>query len=342
MSNQKRAGWIRVVLWLAAGSAALVVLLAVLAGASLYWANSTAERLGDPTPVSVTGTVRTGPMTGASTAQSSRGIHVPGVGYRATLGDQWTRRPTRLDIDLEERAFTIQPGPAGSEVKVEGAYADNYYELVQEFDPGDEETGGVITVRLQPKASFLVRMMGELRQGGSDRPPNELTVTIPADLPVDLSLRISKGQSRTDLGGLSLTGLVADLSLGEHLLEFTEPVARVIDRASVSSRYSEMEIGRLGNVRAREIHTSTRMGEFTVDLAGDWVADQVAELSMEHGLGELKLAIPQDIRVAQNSQSSASLAGVEGSLTDDTAGPGAPHVRLDVSTRMGGTQIRRY
>ena len=47
MSNQERAGWIRVVLWLAAGSAALVALLAVLAGASLYWANSTAERLGD-------------------------------------------------------------------------------------------------------------------------------------------------------------------------------------------------------------------------------------------------------------------------------------------------------
>lgn len=71
-------------------------------------------------------------------------------------------------------------------------------------------------------------------------------------------------------------------------------------------------------------------------------ARPVAELSMEHRLGELKLAIPQDIRVAQNSQSSASLAGVEGSLTDDTTGPGAPHVRLDVSTRMGGTQIRRY
>jgi len=144
---------------------------------------------------------------------------------------------------------------------------------------------------------------------------------------------------------LTLTEFAVDLSMGDHRLDFSEPLTREIDRASVTSRYGNVELDHLGDSRARAFHTSSSMGNFSVDLGGQWVTDQAAELSLEHSMGDLQLNIPDSVRIADDSQTSVRFGEV-GVLPTEENGvsthAGAPLVRLDLSTTMGGTRVTRY
>lgn len=84
------------------------------------------------------------------------------------------------------------------------------------------------------------------------------------------------------------------------------------------------------------------MGNFTVDLSGAWRTDQVSEVAMEHSMGDLRLAVPTSVRLADDSHASARFADpVQIDHDGETSDPAAPVVRLDLSTTMGGTRIRR-
>ena len=105
----------------------------------------------------------------------------------------------------------------------------------------------------------------------------------------------------------------------------------------------DVHLEHLGNARALEFRTSSRMGNFNVDLGGDWPAETVSELVFDHSMGELRLNVPEAVAIAADSESLArfgdtgSLEAVKGA--DD---PEAPLIRLKVSTTMGETRVRRY
>ena len=48
---------------------------------------------------------------------------------------------------------------------------------------------------------------------------------IPPGVPIDLTLNVTMGESRIDLGGLTLSELGLDLSMGNHEVDFSTPVA---------------------------------------------------------------------------------------------------------------------
>ena len=107
-----------------------------------------------------------------------------------------------MEIELQDGRFEIRSGPAGTEIQVDGEYAENYYELIDEQTPADASGGPRTTIRLRPTSSGLVRMMAAFRGNGDrSRQPNRLTVLIPAGRPIALTLDVSRGESRIDLGG---------------------------------------------------------------------------------------------------------------------------------------------
>lgn len=320
-----KSGWKKGLLIVAVVSVSAFVFLIVGVGMVLLWAVSAADSLGEPTAETVARTIG---VTQAAAADAS--------GEAAATED-----PLRLHIELQDGTFEIRPGPAGSGVTVEGEYAAPYYELVEERGT-DQDGRQTMRIALRPTRSILVRAAAILRSDG-DGVANDLSVTIPEGVPIELVLNLSAGETRTDLGGLTLTGLEADLSMGEHRLDFSRPLAQSLARVRVKGSMGDINLENLGNARALEFETSSRMGNFNVDLGGDWPTETVADLVFNHSMGDLRLNVPETVRIATDSESSVRLG--ESAELDAVQGlddPAAPVVRLHLSTTMGETRFRRY
>ena len=320
-----KSGWKKGLLILAVVSVSSFVFVIVGAGMVLLWAVSAADSLGEPRAEAVTRTM---------------GVTQPAADD--TLGEEGaTDDPLRLHIELQDGTFEICPGPAGSDVTVEGDFAAPYYELVEERGI-DEDGRQTMRIGLRPTRSILVRAVAAWRSDG-EGVANALTVTIPEGVPIELVLSLSAGETRTDLGGLTLTGLEADLSMGEHRLDFSRPLAQSLARIWVKGNLGDINLEHLGNARALEFETSSSMGNFNVDLGGDWPGETVADLVFNHSMGELRLNVPKTVRIATDSESSVRLgesAGLDAVRGLDDAV--VPVVRLHLSTTMGETRFRRY
>ena len=323
MAQQTAWGWKRIVLVGAGIAAAIVLLLVATAVAGLVWATSAAERLGEPAPEPVASTLAT----------RDAGAHAAAA---ANL-DQ----PLRVEIELEEGEFEVRSGPPGTGVQVVGAYAKAYYELTERHTPAGEPGGPATVIRLRPTQSFVVRLLGSTL-GGHDGAHNALTVTIPRDVPIALSLRLRTGETRTDLGGLILTDLDAELSMGEHRLDFSEPLAGRPHRIRVAGGMGEIRLERFGNAGPRELDVEGRMGSLTVDLGGDWPLGAVADVSLDGAMGEFRLDIPNTVRIAPDSNASNVLGTTSQPPAGSDPGPEAPLVRLHLTNAMGETRVRRY
>ena len=323
MAQQTGWGWKKIVLAVIGVAAAMVLLLVATAAVGLVWATSTAERLGEPTPEPVASTVaiRDAGVQAASAASAEQ--------------------PLRVEIELEEGEFEVRPGPPGAGVQVDGAYAKAYYELVEAHTPAGEPGGPATVIRLRPAHSFLVRLIGSaLGVHGGAR--NELVVTIPRDVPIALDLKLRTGESRTDLGGLNLTDLDAELSMGEHRLDFSEPLAGRPQRIRVAGGMGEIRLENFGNAGPRELDVEGRMGSLIVDLGGDWPAGAVAEVSLDGAMGEFRVNVPTNVRIAPDSNASNVLGVTSQPPAGNDVGAEAPLVRLHLTNTMGETRVRRY
>ena len=224
---------------------------------------------------------------------------------------------------------------------MDGGYAKAYYDLTEQHTPAGEPGGPATVIRLRPSQSFFVRLIGSAL-GGHDSAHNALTVTIPRDVPIALDLQLRTGESRTDLGGLVLTDLDAELSMGEHRLDFSEPLAGRPQRIRVAAGMGEIRLENFGNAGPRELDVEGRMGSVTVDLGGDWPGDAVADLTLDNSMGELRLNVPDSVRIASDSDVSNVLGATRGIPTVDEAGGETPLVRLHLDNSMGETRVRRY
>jgi hypothetical protein len=323
MARQTGWGWKKIVLSVIGVAAAMVLLLVTMAAAGLVWATSAAERLGEPVPEPVARTVATRDAAAAV----------------AAAGDP--ERPLRVEIVLEEGEFEVRPGPPGSGVRVDGTYAKAYYDLTEEHTPAGEPGGPATVIRLRPAHSFIVRLIGNVL-GGHDRAHNALTVTIPKGVPIALTLALRTGETRTDLGGLTLTELDADLAMGEHRVDFSEPLAGRPHRMRVDGSMGEVRFERIGNAGPRELEASGRMGSLVLDLGGDWPRDAVADLTLDNSMGELRLDVPDAVRIASDADVANRFGATGGIPTVDEAGGETPLLRLHVTNSMGETRVRRY
>ena len=311
----------RIVWFVVAAALAVPSALATVAAVALVWASSTVERLGEPTPEPV-----------------ARSITLPG---RDGVGGDDAGASAHLDIHLEDGVFEVRPGPPGSDIRVDGTYASKYYDLVHDHTPAARPTGRVVTVRLARARSLLVQLVAHAMERAPST-PNELTVTIPRDTPFSVNLTIRAGESRVDLGGLSLTDLAVDLAMGEHRLDVSEPLAVAPRSVRLDGGMGEIRFERLGNTRATELQASGHMGSVTVDLGGAWPAGAMADVTINNLMGELRLEAPAGLRLVGAAPDSP-VPDADGSAADRRgADPGAPALRLRISNTMGETRLTRY
>ncbi len=253
------------------------------------------------------------------------------------------RRPqaVTLNLDLEEGDFEIRPGPPGTDIQVEGFFDPHDYELTQEAEESGE--GREITIRFRRKVPFLFHLLrgGFTEDGSHDK--NRVLVQIPEDLPTALNLVLSRGESNIELGGLSLTALKADLSMGEHDVTVSRPVQEELERVDFHTGMGEIHLNQLGNIRARQITISGRMGELSADLGGEWAPGFTTRADLSFAMGECRISVPPGVRISPDSTTSIFL----GESRDEATGegqpqdPNAPTLEIHASSKMGELSIRR-
>jgi hypothetical protein len=301
---------------------------------AVFWARSTVAELGDTTPTAME---RSFPVGGTELAEAAapgdRGAAVPAAGNPAE-----SKGPLRLTIDLQEGQFTIRPGPPGGQVQVQGRFAPGIYELTENHDTETDGTRRSI-IRFRSKAPMWARILSGMGDSG-DRP--ELTVLIPSGSPLNLSLRVSMGESRVDLGGLALDELDLDFSMGEHRLDFGQPLTMPLRRVRVDTNMGNVSLENFGNARPEAVETSASMGNLTADLGGQWPEGYDASFTFSQSMGELTLRVPSSIRLDSDFRNND---GEEQRRTVDNENPkepNAPRLRLRVLSSMGESRVIRY
>lgn len=340
-SNQKSKLFI-----ITLGCLSVFLLLVGVTGAAAIWAGLSYRSLGAPTADEANLAFAMPAVVTRDSGRPGSGSVPPEGAALAPLSslefaDPRPQAPlTRLEIDLAEGQFEVIPGPPGSDITVTGTIATAYYEL--EENRQDETDGRSVSLRLRSTAGFLTRIIAGLTHFDSNH-PNNLTVSIPPDMPIDLSLRMDSGQSKVELGGLHLTNLKAAFSKGEHRMTFAEPNSGEMENMDLAFTMGDGSARGLGNAHARNLSVDTGMGSFSIALDGDWMPGDINRATISHDMGDLTLRVPKDVRIDEDSSSMILMGGMSGRLkeNDQQLPADAPVLHLDVDASMGGVNIRR-
>jgi hypothetical protein len=323
---KKLSGWQKVGLFAGIGCFSFVALLVVGFAIAVFYAKSTLADLGDTTPTRVERAIEIQPPT----------AEAPPPGTRTAAPT--AAEPMQLSVELQEGSFDIKPGEPNGRVQVEGRFSEALYELTQrtETENGKPRT----TIRFRSKAPGWARMLAGIGNGENDQP--RLTLLIPPAVPIDLSLNVSMGESRIDLGGLTLSGLGLDLSMGNHEVDFREPVVDGMRSLRLIARMGNVSVENLGNAGAKTVDASGSMGNVTADLGGAWPPGSEAELSFTQSMGEVRVKVPTKVRLQADVRDSEGKTQRVPGDADETKDPKAPVIKMRVSASMGEARVTRY
>jgi hypothetical protein len=333
MATKEKGGCRKTATIVGIGCLAVPVVLLIFAGLSILIGYAFHDHEGPPE-------LKTTSFSVPSGGRGEQGIE-PGRDFEELEAAQRRRvRPVRLNIDLKEGEFEIRPGPPGSDIEAEGVFDPRDYELTQESVELDGEYEREVTIRFRRKVPLLFMLL----KGGIEEAHNKVTVRIPEDLPTALKLKLSAAETETDLSGLTLTELQAFLSMGEHELAVNRPLRSSPERAVFRTSMGEMDLRGLGNLRAKEISISGRMGEVKVDLSGDWPAGFAARTDLKFSMGECHLTVPAGVRIDPASNASVFIGEGHTSALEETGpdDPDAPTVEIHAYVKLGELRISRH
>jgi hypothetical protein len=114
---------------------------------------------------------------------------------------------------------------------------------------------------------------------------------------VNLSLDVSFGavEAGMDLGGLRLTDARIRTAASQSSLRFSQPNRAVCSSLELNAGAAKFEAVALGNSGCHEIRFDGGVGEVTLDLTGQWVAD--SRLVANVAVGGLTLRLPRALGV---------------------------------------------
>ncbi len=235
----------------------------------------------------------------------------------------------RIVVDIKMADLTISPGPEGQPVRIEADFDTNQFKLDESFT--DESQGWVYEVSFGPKVGVLNFAFS------TGRSKNRLDLIIPRGHRLEFVGELGPGETNADFGGLWLERLDLDLKMGEHFIEFREPLPFAMSSMRVDGSMGSVELRGIGNASPQTFDVHHTMGELLVDLAGPWRRN--AELSFDFAMGACKLWVP---RTAQIDVRRASVVMGEKQINlDSTVAADAPTLTLEVSGKMGELQIEQ-
>ncbi len=322
--EKKRSGWRTAGLIAGIGCLSMIVIVVGGLVVATIWARATLRNIGDTDTRAVARRI-------AIPEPSAKGKPASAAGDRTAA--------LRLTLDLQEGNFTIKPGDPGGAIQIEGEYAPGLYELT---DTRETDPSGVTRqrIRFHSTAPAWARFFGGI--GGGSQSSPRLTVTSPRGAPLDLTLQMNMGQSQVDLGGLTLGEVSVNASMGEHRIDFKEPVVEGVRELRFNTSMGNVILENLGNARAQSINATGSMGNLTASLGGAWPAGEEADVRFEQSMGELTVRVPSNVRVDADVRSSQGDSANRTPSLRQPDDPNAPALRLRVTTSMGNARVVQY
>jgi hypothetical protein len=164
-------------------------------------------------------------------------------------------------------------------------------------------------------------------------------VTLPRGTLIDLTLQVTMGKSEIDLGGLTLGEVDLNASMGEHRIDFREPVVETIRELRLNASMGNVVIDHLGNAHAETISGHGSMGNVTANLAGAWATGLSTDLRFEQSMGDLTVRVPSNVRVDADVRSSQGEQNRQQPTLKQPDDPNAPTLRLRVNSSMGNARV---
>lgn len=317
------SGCRKTAIFLGIGCLAIPIGIAVIVAAAMFWARSVHDKEGPRRPETTTLDLPVGPA-----VEPGRDLQ----GATPAPAPNMPPPHLALSIDLAEGEFHIEPGPPGSDLKVEGYFDPRDYELTQVTDDGSD--GKSIRVRFRRKRSMLLMLLSM-----NHKNTNRVTVHIPQGVPTSLNLRLSRCQSRTELGGLLLTDLQAGLSMGDQKLNFERPLAAELPQAHLRASMGDITISNLGNARAKEVTFHASMGDIKTDFDGEWEPGFVTNAHLRSSMGDFRVRVPASVRLKSSNTVFLGDSRTRGVKKDQPEDPNAPVLNLEMSTSMGDVSL---
>lgn len=226
----------------------------------------------------------------------------------------------RIVLELSGADFEVEPANPGESLHVEATYDRKMYRLEESMNE-DDASNWTYTVRFERSSGG--GMMAALKQMFGGTKPH-VSIYLPPDVPMAVSLDIGEGGAELDLGGLWITSLDAEFNKGGVVLSFSEPTRVPLERLSFQGSMGGVVLRKLGNASPHRLDIELSMGGMDVDLAGQWRND--SDISLSQSMGGAALHLPHGVRVE----------GLEGHSTLDNSNAeiSLPTLRFDVTGKI--------
>jgi hypothetical protein len=194
---------------------------------------------------------------------------------------------THLTLSFGAGRLTLSPGLQGENL-VDGTAIYN----VDDLKPQIEKTGSNIEIR-----------QGDFRSlPPFDDLKNEWDLKL-SDTPLDLTVQAGAYEGTLELGGLALKSLTVRDGASHVDLSFIEPNQTEMSLLRYQTGASDVKLTGLGNANFSTLTFSGGAGNYTLDFSGELQRDAVA--TIESGLGNLTLMIPEDVEATVTVEGAA-------------------------------------
>ncbi len=270
------------------------------------------------------------PVRSPATDQPQMGEVLPLPELEEFPQESGSETPGRVVLNLKMGEFIIRPGPADEPIRIDADYDAGSFELTEELTALDDDW--TYEVNFDSKRGFLGLIFG----GGRHDIDNRIEITIPRGHPIELVGEIGMGELEADLGGLWVRRVDVELGMGDHFVEFSDPLPYPMESFRAESSMGSVEVRSLGDASPSTVDVSHSMGEVLLDLTGAWQDD--AEIEVDFSMGECRVWLPEDVRV-DVEQASVGLG--ESSIDRPRTDPpeDAPTLTLRVNGSMGEADI---
>lgn len=249
----------------------------------------------------------------------------------------------------EERHAVPLPGVEPAEVEI--IFGAGRLQL--EAGAPDELMSGNFLYNVSQWAPEIALEGGNLtiRQGGdeakwgvpSGNVRNRWELEFTPRMPLRMHLRAGAGEGDLDFTDLRVTDLDMEIGAGDFVLRFDRPGPTPMDRITLDTGASRIEILDVGNASPQTMRVRGGVGDISIDLTGDWARS--ADISVRAGAGALTVRLPDGVGVEVETR--GGLANVEAyglrqmgsTYTNDAYGETEIQLHVDIVAGVGNIRL---
>lgn len=205
------------------------------------------------------------------------------------------------------------------------------------------------TIRFDPAGrSLSIKLDGEGSLHGEDLEDldQRLSLDLPRNVPLDLTLEFGALEADIDLGELMLRTGKIRAGASHTTVSFSGATRGVCERLDFEVGAAEFAVKQLGNSGCRQISLKGAVGEMTLDFSGDHWAEET-RLFIKVGLGEVRIRIPESVGIRLDANRFLASVSRAGLVKDGSAfvSPGFDRAEtklfIEVDAALGSVEIER-